>query len=115
MYNAHLVVTVGAALWVGFSAFAILTRQSWVVDPLTEYGVPESWWPWLGSAKAAGAVGLLIGLWLPVLGVLAAIGLVVYFTGAIVTVSRARAYHHLAYPMLYLVPVVVAVALGAAA
>jgi hypothetical protein len=31
---------------------------------------------------------------------------VLYFTGTVVTVVRARAYSHIAYPPLYLVPVV---------
>ncbi|WP_246083539.1 DoxX family protein [Nonomuraea diastatica] len=41
---------------------------------------PRSWWPWLGAAKAAGAAGLLVGLFVPVIGVMAAICLVAYFT-----------------------------------
>lgn len=59
MSTAYVVVTVFAALWVGFSAFSLLRGASWVTDALTEYGVPRSWWPWLGTAKAAGALGLL--------------------------------------------------------
>jgi hypothetical protein len=109
------VVTVVAALWVGFSAVSILRRAPWVVDPLTGDGVPRSWWPRLGVAKAAGAVGLLVGLVVPVVGVLAAVGLVLYFTGAVVTVLRARAYGHVQYPLLYLAPVVATLALGLAA
>lgn len=106
------IVTVAAALWVGFSALSILRRAAWVVEPLIAYGVPRSWWPWLGVAKAAGAVGLLVGLIVPVLGVLAAAGLVLYFTGAVITVLRARAYGHVPFPLLYLAPVVAALTLG---
>ncbi|SEG89126.1 DoxX-like family protein [Nonomuraea solani] len=111
----HVIVTVLAAAWVAFSAYAILTRAAWVVEPLTSYGVPSSWWPWLGAAKAAGAAGLLAGLLVPVIGILAGIGLVLYFTGAVITVLRARSYATVAYPMLYLVPVIAALALGASA
>ena len=57
-------------------------RAKWVVRPLADYGVPQSWWPWLGTAKAAGAAGLLAGLLVPAIGVLAGICLVLYFTGA---------------------------------
>ncbi|MET8864154.1 DoxX family protein [Nonomuraea sp. NPDC004580] len=102
-----IIVTVLAAAWVGFSAYAILTRAAWVVEPLRTYGVPASWWPWLGAAKAAGAAGLLAGLAVPVIGVLAGIGLVVYFLGAVVTVLRARSYKTVVFPILYLVPVAV--------
>ncbi|GAA2776564.1 hypothetical protein GCM10020219_054420 [Nonomuraea dietziae] len=63
----------------------------------------------------AGAAGMLVGLLVPVIGVLAAIGLVLYFTGAVVTVLRARSYSHVPFPLLYLVPVAVSLALGHAA
>jgi hypothetical protein len=115
MSTLYMIVTVLAAAWVGFSAFSIFIRATWVVEPLTEYGVPSSWWPWLGVAKAAGAAGMLVGLLVPVIGVLAAIGLVLYFTGAVITVLRARSYSHVPFPLLYLVPVAVSLALGYAA
>ena len=53
------------------SAVSVLVHAKWVVQNLTDYGVPGSWMPWLGAAKAAGAVGLLVGLFVPVIGVLA--------------------------------------------
>jgi hypothetical protein len=112
MSTAHTVVTVAAAAWVGFSAAALLSHARWVVEPLTSYGVPRTWWPWLGAAKAAGAVGLLVGLAVPAIGVLAGICLVGYFIGAFVTVLRARSYAHIPAPLLYLAPVVAALALG---
>ncbi|WP_454196387.1 DoxX family protein, partial [Nocardia sp. Marseille-Q1738] len=42
------------------------------MEPLVEYGVPKSWWNWLGVAKAAGAVGLVAGFFIPAVGVAAA-------------------------------------------
>jgi hypothetical protein len=106
MSIAYIVVTVLAAAWVGFSAVSVFLRAKWVVGPLADYGVPQSWWPWLATAKAAGAAGLLVGLLVPVIGVLAGIGLVLYFTGAVITVVRARWYSHIPYPLMYMVPVV---------
>lgn len=98
------IVTAVAAAWVAFSAFSVLTKQAWAVDNFKDYGIAESWWVWLGLAKGAGAVGLLLGIWFPSIGVAAAIGLVLYFTGAVITVVRAKAYSHVPYPLLYLVP-----------
>ncbi|MEV0298771.1 DoxX family protein [Nocardia sp. NPDC050710] len=115
MYTAYVIVTVLAAAWVGFSAFSLLRRAEFVVTPLVEYGVPESWWTWLGLAKAAGAIGLIVGLWLPVIGILAAIGVVLYFAGAVVTIIRARSYAHIPFPLLYMIPVIAAAGLGLAA
>ena len=115
MFIAYVIVTVLAALMAGFSAGSVLFRAAWVVEPLAEYGVPESWWVWLGVAKAAGAIGLLVGLAVPIIGVLAGIGLVLYFAGAAITVIRARVYAHVPFPLVYAAPVIGALALGAAA
>ncbi|MEV7043382.1 DoxX family protein [Amycolatopsis sp. NPDC051061] len=111
MSTAYLIVTLFAAAFVAFSAVSVFTRAKWVVEPITSYGVPEAWWPWLGAAKAAGAAGLVVGLFVPPIGVAAAIGLVLYFLGAVVTVARARSYGHLAFPVIYLAPVVASLAL----
>ncbi len=115
MSTVYVVVTVLTAAWVGFSAGSVFFRAKWIVEPLADYGVPRSWWPWLGTAKAAGAAGLLVGLFVPVIGVMAGIGLVLYFTGAVITVIRARSYSHVPFPLLYMAPVVGALALGPAA
>jgi len=114
MSTAYVVVTLLAAALAAFSATALLRRASWVVKPLSDYGVPQAWWPWLGSAKAAGALGLLVGLLVPAVGVAAGIGLVLYFTGAVITVVRARWYSHVPFPLMYLAPVVGSLALMAA-
>lgn len=99
-------ITIAAALWVGFSAVSVFMRAKWVVEPLAAYGVPATWWPWLGVAKAAGVLGLLAGLFVPAVGVAAGIGLVLYFTGAVITVLRARSYSHVMFPLMYMAPVV---------
>jgi hypothetical protein len=46
----------------------------------------------LGALKAAGALGLLVDIGMPLIGTAAAIGLVLFFVGAIVTHLRARDY-----------------------
>jgi hypothetical protein len=114
MSTTYIVVTLLAAAMAGFSAGSVFFRAAWVVQPLAEYGVPRSWWPWLGSVKAAGAAGLLAGLFVPLVGVLAGIGLVLYFTGAVITVVRARSYKHIPFPLVYMAPVVGSLALFAA-
>jgi hypothetical protein len=115
MSIAHVVVTLLAAAMAGYSAGALLFRAAWVVQALGDYRVPRPWWPWLGAAKAAGAVGLVVGLFVPVVGVLAGVGLALYFAGAVGTVIRARRYAHIAFPLVYAAPVVGALVLGFAA
>ncbi|MFF7179785.1 DoxX family protein [Streptomyces sp. NPDC008121] len=104
MSTTYVVVTIIAAVMAGFSAASVFLKAQWVVEPLADYGVPRSWWPWLGTAKAAGAAGLVAGLFLPYIGAIAAIGLVLYFTGAALTVLRARSYTHIPFPLLYAAP-----------
>ncbi len=111
MNVAYHVVGIVAALWIGFSSYSLFTRKAFVTDSLVQYGVPRSWWNWLALAKGAGAIGLLVGFAIPGLGVAAAIGLLLYFLGAILTTIRARAYTHAAYPALYLLPAVAVLAL----
>jgi hypothetical protein len=53
-------------------------------------GVPRSWIPVLDSLLAAGALGLLAGFAFPLLGMLAAAGVVLYFLGALVAHLRVR-------------------------
>jgi hypothetical protein len=115
MSTAYVVVTLLAAAMAGFSAGSVFFRAKWVVQPLADYSVPRSWWPWLGVAKSAGAAGLLVGLFVPVIGVMAGIGLVLYFAGAVVTVVRARWFSHIPFPLVYVAPVIGSLALGFAA
>ncbi|MFI1100691.1 DoxX family protein [Streptomyces melanogenes] len=114
MSNAYVIVAVLTAAWVGFSGFSLLRRADFVTQPLVEYGVPRSWWTLLGLAKAAGAAGLLVGLAVPGIGIAAGIALVLYFLGAVVAVLRARSYKTVAFPVLYLAPVVATLILGSA-
>ncbi|WP_309113618.1 DoxX family protein [Saccharothrix sp.] len=111
MSTAYVVATILGAFLAGFSAVSVFAGAKWVVEPLAAYGVPRSWWTWLGVAKALGAIGLVAGLFVPAVGVAAAIGLVLYFTGAVITVLRAKSYGHVAFPLIYMAPAVAALIL----
>ncbi|CAM5664078.1 DoxX family protein OS=Streptomyces alboniger OX=132473 GN=CP975_14435 PE=4 SV=1 [Streptomyces alboniger] len=113
MSAAHVVVTLLAAAMAAFSAASVFLRSRWVVEPMADYGIPMPWLPWLGTAKAAGAAGLVAGLFLPYVGAAAGICLVLYFTGALVFVLRARWYAHIPFPLVYAAPVVGALWLAA--
>jgi hypothetical protein len=115
MSLAYTIVTIIAAAAVGYSAAAVLLHAKWVVQALNDYGVARVWWPWLGMAKMAGSVGLLVGLFVPIIGVISEIALIVYFAGAVATVVHARWYSHIQYPLVFVAPVVAATALRLAA
>jgi DoxX-like family len=102
MFTTYIVVTALAAVMTAFSAYAAITGAPWVRDNLLKYGVPRVWLVPLGIVKLAGAFGLMAGIGVPVIGIAAAFGLIVYFAGAIVTVVRARYFSHIAYPVAFL-------------
>lgn len=103
MFAAYLAVTVITTLANAGMGFAGLARADFVVANADQVGVPRSWLPRLGALKVAGAAGLLIGLLgVQVLGIAAAIGLVAFFTGAVITHVRARVLCNIAFPGAYL-------------
>ncbi|NKY97011.1 DoxX family protein [Nocardiopsis alborubida] len=102
MNAVYVLVTVLAVLANGGMAVADLLRARFVLANSAAVGVPESWLTALGLLKGAGALGLLLGLLgVPVIGAAAALGLTLFFVGAVATHLRARNYA-LAYPLVYL-------------
>jgi hypothetical protein len=92
MFTAYVVVTVLTAAANAFSATLDFIRYKQVLINMAKAGVPESWITILGILKAAGALGLLVGIGVPLIGTAAAIGLILFFVGAIITHLRARDY-----------------------
>ena len=92
MFTAYIVVTLLAAAANIFSATLDFIRFKPILINMATVGVSESWITTLGTLKAAGALGLLVGIAMPLIGVAAAGGLVLFFVGAIVTHLRARDY-----------------------
>ncbi|OIV35555.1 hypothetical protein BIV57_20745 [Mangrovactinospora gilvigrisea] len=104
--TALLVTTLLTAAANTAVAVADLARARFVLANSAEVGVPLSWLPRLAALKLAGAAGLLLGLAAPVLrplGIAAACGLVLLYTGAVITHLRARVLYNLAFPGGYLV------------
>src|SRR5512133_1964690 len=101
MFTAYVVVTVLTAAANTFAATADFTRPKWLLGNMAKARVPQSWLSILGLLKAAGALGLLVGIGVALLGVAASVGLVLFFIGAIVTHFRAR-YWNIAPPVAFL-------------
>lgn len=53
------------------------------------FGIPWRRYRLIGVAELAAAAGILAGLWQPVIGVAAAVGMVLLLVGAVVTHRRA--------------------------
>ena len=92
MFIAYVVVTLLAAAANIFSATLDFIRYKQVLINMAKAGVSESWITSLGILKAAGAIGLLVGIGVPLIGTAAAIGLILFFVGAIIIHLRARDY-----------------------
>jgi hypothetical protein len=92
MFIAYITVTIIAATANIFSAMCDFVRYEKVSIAMAKAGVPKSWMTTLGILKAAGALGLLVGIGVPAIGTAAAIGLILFFVGAIITHLRASDY-----------------------
>jgi hypothetical protein len=89
MAIAYLVVTAVFAVICVCSATLKLVGNPMVVQVIHEtVGVPMKYLPLLAACEIAGALGLVAGYWYPPLGLAAAIGLVTYFVGAVVSHLR---------------------------
>ncbi|MGE2737756.1 DoxX family protein [Mycolicibacterium vaccae] len=86
-------------------------QASFVMANSAEVGVAVGVIPYLAALKMAGALGLLVGFALtPWLGLAAAVGLLLFFVGAVTVHVRTRVLHNIAFPAAYLLLAVAAVA-----
>ena len=65
----------------------------------------------LATVRAAGAIGVLVGIAIRPIGIAAAIGVILFFVGATITHIRAG-WYSFGYPATYLVLAVGALVLG---
>jgi DoxX-like family len=94
MFTAYLVVTLLAIAANTFSGVAALVHFKPIIPGMLKVGVPESWLTFpIGTLKTAGALGLLLGLiGVRLIGMAAAIGLVLFFVCAVYTHLLAGDY-----------------------
>jgi hypothetical protein len=102
LFIAYLIIVTVTIVANAGVAVADLWPASFVLGNMAEVGVPRSWLAPLGIVKGAGAAGLLLGLLgVRPLGTAAAIGLVLFFGGALAAHVRARVFHNIAVPGAY--------------
>jgi uncharacterized membrane protein len=90
MHVAYIVVTILAALANGYAASMNFIGAESVKVVADQVQVSQRWMVPFGALLASGALGLLIGLAVPALGMAAAIGLVAYFVCALGAHIRAH-------------------------
>lgn len=113
MTTAYVVVTVMTIAVNATAAFADFAKARFVLHNSGELAIAPSYVPVLGALKAAGALGLVIGLlWVPEIGIAAAVGLVLFFVGAVAVHLRAGVYHNIVAPVVYLALAIATLALA---
>jgi len=90
MHIIYVVVTLLASAANGYAAFLNFVGAESVKVVADRVHVSQKWMIPLGILLALGAGGLLIGLFVPVLGIAAAVGLILYFICALSAHIRAR-------------------------
>ena len=101
MFLAYIILAIIRAVQIVFSSVGKLQRTPRVVKKIVEGAkVPVQWLLWLAACEIAGALGILIGIaWAP-LGIAAALGLVLYFVGAIVAHVRVGDFKGMRTPIV---------------
>ena len=88
----------------GIEAVGKIARAGFVMKNSTRVGVDPRWLPHLAVLEGAGTVGVALGIaGVPVVGTAAAIGLVLFFVGAVVVHLRSRVYRTIGFPAGFLV------------
>ncbi|MGW6317651.1 DoxX family protein [Streptomyces sp. NPDC055099] len=105
MLALYLVVTLLTAAVNGSAAIANFIGHDYPQSQADKLRVPRSWMRPLGTLLALGALGLLAGFAVPVLGTLAAIGLVLYFLGALFAHLRVRDHQLGPWAVFFCLPV----------
>ena len=87
-----LLIVLGALLCAAVTASAIgkLRGMPQVLQTLTHVGVTPGQIRALGVIMLLGVLGIVAGIWVPILGVLAALGLVLYFLGGALAHLRVK-------------------------
>jgi hypothetical protein len=88
MFAAYVTITILASVFTAIAAVTYLIGHDYPRAQLKMKRLPLSWGIKLGSLLAAGSLGLLAGFAGPLLGTLAAVGLVLYFVGALIAHLR---------------------------
>ncbi|MET7419905.1 DoxX family protein [Dactylosporangium sp. NPDC005555] len=88
MSAAYVTLTIVAAFLTGSAAVTYLIGHEYPKAQADLKRIPRKFVPVLGALLAAGSLGLLAGFAVPVVGTIAAAGLVLYFIGALVAHLR---------------------------
>lgn len=103
MTTSLFIATLLCIVAIVFIVVADYLKAEFVLKNSAEVHVPVGALPYLATLKLGGAIGLVVGLTVaPWLGGAAAIGLILFFIGALAAHIRARVFSNIAFPGVYL-------------
>jgi uncharacterized membrane protein YfhO len=111
VFIGYVVVAVLAAAMNVWAASMDFRRAEMAVTNASKVEVPSSWVIPLGALKFAGALGLIAGIVVPLIGVAAAAVLILFFVCAIFAHLRVSWYATLPFPIAFLLLALCALAL----
>ncbi|MGX1267196.1 DoxX family protein [Streptomyces phaeoluteigriseus] len=88
MFTTYVVVAILMSTVLVASAGAKAIRTQHITGQMASLGLPESLLLFLVAAQVSGAAGLVVGIWWGPLGIAAAVGLTLYFAGAVASHLR---------------------------
>jgi len=105
VFAAYLTLTILDAALTAIAAVTYLIGHAFPKAQLDMKRLPRSWVPMLGTMLAAGSVGLLAGIAVPLLGTVAAGCLVAYFIGALIAHLRVGSRHLVGWAVFFVAAV----------
>ncbi|MDJ0397492.1 DoxX family protein [Rhodococcus rhodochrous] len=98
-----LVGTVACVVANTFVVAADLGRARFVLANSAEVGLRPETLPYLAVLKGAGVIGLMVGLaGIPLLGLAASVGLVLFYLCAVGAHIRTSVFHNIVFPVFFL-------------
>ena len=108
--HLYLVVTLLVAVAVAFSAVMKIRRHPHAVRTIHgDVGVPLHYFSFAAALQLAGALGLILGIRWPLVGIVAGLGLIVYFVTAMLAHIRAHDFKGIRAAVLMFFAVAIAV------
>jgi DoxX-like protein len=107
--HLYLLVTILVAVAVAFSAVMKIRRHPHAVRKIHgDVGVPLHYFPFAAALQLAGALGLILGIRWPLVGIVAGVGLIVYFVTAMLAHIRAHDFQGIRAAVLMFFAVAIA-------
>ena len=105
MFATYVTITIIASVFTGIAAVTYLIGHEYPKAQADMKRIPRSWVPVLGVLLAAGSLGLLAAFAVPLLGTLAAAGLVLYFLGALIAHLRVGSHQLVGWAVFFSIAV----------